>query len=104
LPDSIGITGLVVLGGNTSIKDPTANFKNSFSGTSDATVYGATNALMDIVFSYQGYTNAFNVVNEVKVGLVQFSSCHFTGFMLTQSPPGKNRILSKLFDGVLLFP
>ncbi|KAJ5166775.1 uncharacterized protein N7482_005556 [Penicillium canariense] len=62
----IGITGLVVLGGNTSIKTPTANFKNAFSGTSDATVYGATNALIDIIFSYQGYTNAFNVVNEVK--------------------------------------
>ncbi|KAJ5701687.1 hypothetical protein N7488_009235 [Penicillium malachiteum] len=63
----IGITGLVVLGGHTSVKNPTANFKDSFSGTSsNATVYGATNALIDIVFSYAGYTNAFNVVNEVK--------------------------------------
>lgn len=66
---SIGITGLVVLGGNTSVKNPTLNFKNAFSGSSEATVYGATNALIDIVFSYSGYTNAFNVVNEVKVGL-----------------------------------
>ncbi|KAJ5547925.1 hypothetical protein N7513_005159 [Penicillium frequentans] len=62
----IGITGLVVLGGNTSVKNPTLNFKNAFSGSSEATVYGATNALIDIVFSYSGYTNAFNVVNEVK--------------------------------------
>ncbi|KAJ5925246.1 hypothetical protein N7454_007885 [Penicillium verhagenii] len=62
----IGITGLVVLGGHTSVKNPTLNFKNAFSGSSEATVYGATNAMIDIVFSYAGYTNAFNVVNEVK--------------------------------------
>ncbi|KAJ5671241.1 hypothetical protein N7507_000368 [Penicillium longicatenatum] len=62
----IGITGLVVLGGNTSIKNPTLNFKNAFSGSSEATVYGATNALIHIVFSYAGYANSFNVVNEVK--------------------------------------
>jgi amino acid transporter len=67
----ISITGLVVLGGHTSVQNPTANFHHAFAGTSDATAYGATNALVKIIFSYQGYENAFNVVNEVKV-----SQCH----------------------------
>ncbi|KAF2093562.1 high affinity methionine permease [Rhizodiscina lignyota] len=62
----IGITGLVVLGGHTSVKDPTANFRDAFNGTSDATPYGATNAMVKIIFSYAGYENAFNVVNEVR--------------------------------------
>ncbi|KAH8432677.1 high affinity methionine permease [Aspergillus melleus] len=63
----IGISGLVVLGGNvSSIPDPKVNFRNAFEGTSDASVYGATNALVKVMFSYMGYENAFNVVNEVK--------------------------------------
>ncbi|KAJ9236333.1 hypothetical protein DTO166G5_4095 [Paecilomyces variotii] len=62
----VGITGLVVLGGNTRVKDPTANFRNAFSGSSKASPYGATNALVKVMFSYAGYENAFNVVNEVK--------------------------------------
>lgn len=62
----IGITGLVVLGGGTRVKGPTANFRNAFSGTNDATAYGATNAMYKIIFSYAGFENAFNVVNEVK--------------------------------------
>ncbi|KAL4777486.1 amino acid/polyamine transporter I [Aspergillus nidulans var. acristatus] len=63
----IAIAGLVVLNGNvSSIKDPTAHFRNAFEGTSDATVYGATNSLINVMFSYQGYENAFNLVNEVK--------------------------------------
>jgi amino acid permease len=63
----ISITGLVVLGGHTRVKNPTANFHNAFEGTSGATAYGATNAMYKIIFSYAGYENAFNVVNEVKV-------------------------------------
>lgn len=63
----ISITGLVVLGGHTKVADPTYNFRNSFSQGSP-TAYGLTNALYKIAFSYSGYTNAFNVVNEVKVG------------------------------------
>lgn len=63
----ISITGLVVLGGHTRVKNPTANFKNAFNGTSATTAYGATNAMYKIIFTYSGYTNAFNVVNEVKV-------------------------------------
>lgn len=51
-----------------SIKDPTVNFRGSFKGTAaSASVYGATNALYKVIFSYTGYTNAFNVANEVKV-------------------------------------
>lgn len=63
----ISITGLVVLGGHTRVKNPTANFHNAFEGTSGVTAYGATNAMYKIIFSYAGYENAFNVVNEVKV-------------------------------------
>jgi len=61
----ISITGLVVLGGHTKVADPQLNFRNSFSGAASA--YGATNALYKITFSYAGYENAFNVVNEVRV-------------------------------------
>lgn len=61
------VTGFVVLGGNTKIENPTANFNNSFQGTDTASAYGLTNALYRIIFSYGGYNNAFNVVNEVKV-------------------------------------
>ncbi|PWY89829.1 high affinity methionine permease [Aspergillus heteromorphus CBS 117.55] len=62
----IGIAGLVVLGGHTPVKDPLVNFRDAFSGTSGATVYGATNALVKVMFSYAGYENACNVVNEVR--------------------------------------
>ena len=66
-PNSISITGLVVLGGNTSIADPGANFRDAFAGTtSDAN--GLVNALVRITFSYQGFQNCFNVMNEIKVG------------------------------------
>lgn len=61
------VTGFVILGGNTKIENPTTNFKNSFQGTEAASAYGLTNALYRIIFSYGGYNNAFNVVNEVKV-------------------------------------
>lgn len=61
----ISITGLVVLGGHTRVQDPGLNFRKPFEG--DITPYGATTALYRIVFSYAGYENAFNVVNEVKV-------------------------------------
>ncbi|KAF2440153.1 amino acid transporter [Karstenula rhodostoma CBS 690.94] len=60
----IAITGFVVLGGNTKVEDPKINFEDSFAGA--ATAYGATNAMYKIVFSYAGFENAFNVVNEVR--------------------------------------
>lgn len=59
----IAITGFVVLGGHT--KAHTTNFDNSFQSSS-TTPYGLTNALYKIIFSYAGYENAFNVVNETK--------------------------------------
>lgn len=62
----IAITGLVVLGGHTRVKDPRANFRDSFAGSGSGGGYGATSALYDIIFSYAGYSNAFNVVNEVR--------------------------------------
>jgi amino acid transporter len=61
----IAITGLVVLGGHTKVPTPKANFNNAFQGST--TPYGLTNALYRIIFSYGGYNNAFNVVNEIKV-------------------------------------
>jgi len=54
-----------VLGGHTRVQNPTANFKNAFEGK--ATGYGLTNSLVKIIFSYAGYENAFNIVNEIKV-------------------------------------
>lgn len=65
----VSITGFVVLGGHVSrVPDPRANFADAFDG--HATPYGLNNALYRIIFSYAGFENAFNVVNEVKVGLV----------------------------------
>ena len=61
----VAITGLIVLGGHTRVVDPTINFQNSFEGTTDSG-YGLVNAMVKIIFSYAGYENAFNVVNEVK--------------------------------------
>jgi amino acid transporter len=63
---SISILGLVVLGGHTRVPDPTANFRNAFEGTTNSG-YGITNALVKVMFAYSGYTNAMNVVNEVRV-------------------------------------
>ncbi|RBA21866.1 hypothetical protein FPRO05_00213 [Fusarium proliferatum] len=62
----ISITGFVVLGGSVSrIPDPNANFRNAFEGTTN-NGNDLSTALVNIVFSYTGYANAFNVVNEVK--------------------------------------
>ncbi|KAH8699188.1 amino acid permease-domain-containing protein [Talaromyces proteolyticus] len=62
----ISIAGLVVLGGHTKIADPNINWRNAWEGTSTASAYGATNAMIKIIFSYAGYTNAFGVINEIK--------------------------------------
>lgn len=63
---SISITGFVILGGNTKVKDPHLNFRDSFGGTT-GNGYGLSNALVKVNFAYYGYLNAFNVINEVKV-------------------------------------
>ncbi|KAH6633472.1 amino acid permease-domain-containing protein [Boeremia exigua] len=60
----ISITGLVVLGGNTRVENPTVDFSQPFKG--HITPYGATTALYRIIFSYAGFENAFNVTNEIK--------------------------------------
>ncbi|GAB1196292.1 hypothetical protein APSETT444_005561 [Aspergillus pseudonomiae] len=62
----ISIAGLVVLGGHTKVEDPMINWHDAWKGTSSASAYGATNAMVKIIFSYAGYTNAFSVVNEIK--------------------------------------
>ena len=62
----IVITGFVVLGGGTSVKDPRANFRNSFDGVTH-NGNGIVNALVSINFAYEGYENGFNVVAEIKV-------------------------------------
>lgn len=53
---------------------PKANFHDSFEGTT-GNGYGLANAIVKVNFAYAGYTNAFNVVNEVKV-------CHRTPFRI----------------------
>lgn len=45
----LAITGLVVLGGHTSVEDPGANFRNAFEG--EASPYGVTNALYKIIYA-----------------------------------------------------
>lgn len=62
----ISITGFVVLGGNVSrVPDPGVNFRNSFEGTTK-NGNDLAGALVSIVFTYTGYSNAFNVVNEIQ--------------------------------------
>lgn len=83
------VTGFVVLGGNTKIENPTVNFQNSFHGTEAASAYGLTNALYRIIFSYGGYNNAFNVVNEVKVwcpAAKNFTSTEANFFPIPRTP------------------
>ncbi|KDN59855.1 putative high-affinity methionine permease [Colletotrichum sublineola] len=56
-PSPWQLKGVAVAGFTVATLDP-------FEGR--ATAYGLTNALYRIIFSYSGYENAFNVVNEVK--------------------------------------
>lgn len=62
----ISITGLVILGGNVDrVPDPHRNFRNAFDGTTQ-NGNDLANSLVSIVFSYSGYSNAFNLVNEIQ--------------------------------------
>ncbi|KAM0280648.1 hypothetical protein ACHAQH_003955 [Verticillium albo-atrum] len=62
----ISITGLVILGGHVDrIPDPHRNFRDGFAGTT-SNGNDLANALVSIVFSYTGYSNAFNLVNEIQ--------------------------------------
>lgn len=47
--------------------DPKINWRNPWEGTSDASAYGATNAMIKLIFSYAGYQNVFGLANEIKV-------------------------------------
>ncbi|KAK7047354.1 hypothetical protein VNI00_006585 [Paramarasmius palmivorus] len=62
---SVAVTGLVVLGGHTSIENPTANFHDAFAGTT-SNANGLANALVKVNFAYGGFENAFSVANEIK--------------------------------------
>jgi amino acid transporter len=64
----IVITGFVVLGGGTRVKNPRQNFNNSFD-TITNNGHDIVSALVSINFAYSGYYNAFNVVNEIRVSL-----------------------------------
>ncbi|EGN99227.1 hypothetical protein SERLA73DRAFT_182118 [Serpula lacrymans var. lacrymans S7.3] len=59
------VTGFLVLVGATRIKDPLANFHNIFEG-STSNVNSLATALVKTNFSYFGWHNAFNVLNEIK--------------------------------------
>ncbi|KAF2638768.1 LAT family L-amino acid transporter [Massarina eburnea CBS 473.64] len=61
----IVLTGFAVLGGGTRVQDPRQNFRDSFEGITH-NGNGIVNALVSINFAYAGYTNAFNVVAEIR--------------------------------------
>ncbi|THC93469.1 hypothetical protein EYZ11_007054 [Aspergillus tanneri] len=60
------LKGVAVAVYTLALIDPQLNWRNAWEGTSEASAYGATNAMMKLIFSYAGYTNAFSVANEIK--------------------------------------
>ncbi|EME88719.1 uncharacterized protein MYCFIDRAFT_185287 [Pseudocercospora fijiensis CIRAD86] len=63
---SIVVTGCIVLaGGVSSIEDPHASFRHAFRGTSRSSHQWAT-ALFKVLSSYQGWSTAAYVANEIK--------------------------------------
>jgi amino acid transporter len=61
----IVVTGWVVLGGGTKVKDPRASFRNSFAGTSGSGFEWAT-GLFKVLDAFSGWSNASYVLNEVR--------------------------------------
>ncbi|KAI0783753.1 amino acid transporter [Abortiporus biennis] len=59
------VTGWVVLGGGTHIKNPHANFRNAFEGSSTSSNDYAT-ATFKVLFAYAGWSNINYVLNNVK--------------------------------------
>ncbi|KAH8655250.1 amino acid transporter [Xylariales sp. PMI_506] len=57
-------SGFAALAGNLKIEKPN-NFSNSFEGTSNSG-YGIGTAILNVIFSYQGYDNANAVLSEVR--------------------------------------
>ncbi|KAF7299784.1 Amino acid transporter [Mycena chlorophos] len=62
---TIVISGWVVLSGKTHIEDPHFNFRNAFAGSSRSSNDYAT-AMFKVLFSYAGWSNVNNVMNDVK--------------------------------------
>jgi len=62
---SLVFTGVLVLGGFTRIRDPFANFRSPFSGSTTDPNSLAT-ALVKTNFAFFGWHNAFNVLGEVR--------------------------------------
>lgn len=62
----ISITGFVVLGGGVArIPEPGVNFRNGFAGTTDSG-YDLAVSMVNIIFAYTGWQNAFNMANEIR--------------------------------------
>ncbi|KAH9068445.1 amino acid transporter [Lactarius deliciosus] len=61
----VAVTGVAVLAGFTRVSDPFANFQNVWQGSSTNPNALAT-ALVKTNFAYTGWSNAFNVLGEVK--------------------------------------
>ncbi|KAH7358968.1 high-affinity methionine permease [Plectosphaerella cucumerina] len=62
----ISISGFVILGGHVKrVPNPGANFNNAFQGTTDSG-YDLSQAMVNIIFAYTGWSNAFNMANEIK--------------------------------------
>lgn len=62
----ISISGLVILGGHVGrVENPGSNFSNGFAGTTSSGNDLAV-AMVNIVFAYTGWQNAFNMANEIK--------------------------------------
>ncbi|KZS96537.1 high affinity methionine permease [Sistotremastrum niveocremeum HHB9708] len=61
----VAITGFVVLSGKTHIKDPHANFRDAFAGSSHKPNDYAT-ATFKVLFAYAGWSNVNYVLNEVR--------------------------------------
>ncbi|EMD32234.1 hypothetical protein CERSUDRAFT_118872 [Gelatoporia subvermispora B] len=59
------VTGWVVLGGNTRVKDPHAMFRNAFAGSSHSSFDYAT-ATYKVLSAYSGWSNVNYVLNNVK--------------------------------------
>ncbi|KAL6306436.1 amino acid transporter [Sparassis latifolia] len=61
----IVVTGWVVLSGRTRVKDPHANFRNAFAGSSHSSYEYAT-ATFKVLFAYAGWSNVNYVLNNVR--------------------------------------
>lgn len=62
---SVAVTGIAVLAGFTRISDPFANFHDIWHGSA-TNPNALSTALVKTNFAYVGWSNAFNVLGEVK--------------------------------------